>query len=238
MYLWVIIVTFLAVLATLGTSLRSDIKEIYVEPQAEVVVNKLFIQHRGLMKYALQAEHDEGDELRDGSWEPNTHKAYFPHGFNVNGQFKSKIYCLDQSGNKPSECQAGPGGEPAAIENCCQVPNRVLYLMTYGKLPPKWREKKTSLPRPELLNAMRHNGGQVQGMGVLDSYEHSRSICGELICHYYTDHWGVVHHGFSQFYGIPDSIAEGDGDFKSQCIKSNSDGTYSSNYCLMYVSKY
>ena len=57
MYLWVIIATFLAALAAMGTSLRADIKQLYVEPQAENVVTKIYTQHRGMMTGSSLAPH-------------------------------------------------------------------------------------------------------------------------------------------------------------------------------------
>ena len=236
MYLWVIIVAFLAALATLGTSLRSDIKEVYVEPQAEVVISKLFIQHRGLLKYALEPEHGEEDKLQPGSWSVEGHTAYFPYGFRP-GSFTSKIYCLDSNGQLPEQCRSDYEGADH-VDNCCQVPDRVLYLMTYGKIPPKWRDKKTKLPRPELLNAMRHSGGYTDGMGYFDSRENVVSFCQGLQCMHYTETiWGIYSQANRQFYGIPDYIVENDGGFRRDCI-STSSGSSSSNYCLMYVSKY
>jgi hypothetical protein len=232
MYLWVIIVTFLASLAVLGTSLRTDIKEVYVEPQAEAVISKLFIQHRGLVKYALQGEHVPGDELKPGLWYPEEHKSYFAYGFKADSRFKSRIYCLDQHGNIPEQCTTAP-------ESCCKEQGQILYLITYGKLPPKWQSRKTGLPRPELINAMRNNGNTVDGMGYFDSYEHAISTCDGLMCMFYTQtEWGVVSQNTKVFYGIPDAIMNDENsDFREQCMDSLGE-TDKSKYCLMYVSKF
>ena len=44
MYIWVLLATFIAILYSFNLPTRSDMREIYVEPQAEAIVSKMLLQ--------------------------------------------------------------------------------------------------------------------------------------------------------------------------------------------------
>ena len=52
MYIWVLLATFIAILYSFNLPTRSDMREIYVEPQAEAIVSKMLLQHRAAENYA------------------------------------------------------------------------------------------------------------------------------------------------------------------------------------------
>ena len=51
MYLWVILATFIVALASFNLSVRPDMRQLYVEPQAEAAVTRIMLQHQGAAKY-------------------------------------------------------------------------------------------------------------------------------------------------------------------------------------------
>ena len=238
MYLWVIIATFLAALAAMGTSLRADIKQLYVEPQAENVVTKIYTQHRGMMTYAYKhlRNSDGTTDIRQGLWKPEDHPGYVPYGFQPNSgtsAFTSKIYCLDrnsaQHGAVPTECYnvAAPGEEPEM--NCCAAPNAVIYLVTFGDIPAKWRDLKTGKPRPELMNAMKNTLGFIDGFGYVVHKTRDNPNLGENNKYdTLSTSYGVACQGLRSYFSIPQYVIN-DNDFKNMCLKNDV-------YCLIYMS--
>ena len=120
MYLWVIIATFIAALFAMSTSLRPDIKELYVEPQAQTVVTKLYVQHRAAMNYLSSRNRNDtssGMGYRQGELTADMLQANLPYGFQQDSgftRFTTWVYCLDknrlESGDAsalPSSCTAG-----------------------------------------------------------------------------------------------------------------------------------
>ena len=95
MYLWLILATFFAALFAMNTSIRSDIKELYVEPQAQTVVTKLYVQHRAAMNYISKRDRNstvtglsyKPGELRAEILMADMLKADLPYGFRQDSGF-------------------------------------------------------------------------------------------------------------------------------------------------------
>ena len=90
MYLWLIIATFIAALFAMNTSIRSDIKELYVEPQAQTVVTKLYVQHRAAMNYISKRDRNStvtGLSYQPGELTADMLKAHLPYGFRQDSGF-------------------------------------------------------------------------------------------------------------------------------------------------------
>ena len=51
MYIWVVLATFLAMLASYTLSMRADIRKVTVEPMAEAEIAKLVSKHRAAGRY-------------------------------------------------------------------------------------------------------------------------------------------------------------------------------------------
>ena len=51
MYIWVVLATFLAMLASYTLSMRADIRKVAVEPMAEAEIAKLVSKHRAAGRY-------------------------------------------------------------------------------------------------------------------------------------------------------------------------------------------
>ena len=116
MYLWLIIATFIAALFAMNTSIRSDIKELYVEPQAQTVVTKLYVQHRAAMNYISKRDRNStvtGLSYKPGELTADMLKADLPYGFRQDSgfnKFTTWVYCLDKDKLENSGAAALPAG--------------------------------------------------------------------------------------------------------------------------------
>ena len=234
MYLWVIIATFITAIAFMSTSLRPDMKHLFVEPQAQNVVTKIYTQHRAAMKYVHKNRRsgaDGGIGFEAGEVTMDNLKGYAPYGFKKDSgtaTFTTAIYCLDKNSDGhsalPSDCQTG-GGDPAnptppTVANCCAAKNRIVYLVTYGCVPYKWRDIKTGKPSAELLNAMKDTLGYVNGFGYVVNKEKDKPTTGGGTIHDKDGHlvevdydtlgtdYGIVGQGSRNYYSIPEYMSD------------------------------
>lgn len=240
MYLWLIIATFIAALVAMGTSLRPDMKTLYVEPQAQNVITKIYTQHRAAIKYvhARIVEQSGASKFEPGKINANQMRGYLPYGFKPeSGQsrFTTKVFCLDRNspGHSavPSACGTGPDPDnpvPPAVSNCCAAPGEITYLVTFGQVPSKWQDIKTGKPSGALLGAMKDTLGYINGFGYVVSKTRDNPEMGENN-KYDTlgTSYGILGQGSRYYYSIPTYI-EKDSDFKS-CLN---------NYCLIYMSMF
>lgn len=235
MYLWVVIAIFISALAALSTSLRPDVKEVYLNTQAEVETTRVYTLHRAAMKYFNNHNKEEGDipyaSLTSG---------YLPYGFN-SGTVSSMLYCLNEGGtNIPNDCQVTnpPDNEHeeewiSSDNTCCQHSGDSNYLITYAPIPAKWLDIRSGLPRSEILDAMRDKFGYVDGFGYSvdndadDPYMGENNEFQNLI----SDR-GIVSESSRSYYSIPQYVIEHNDDFddNGQCA---GDG----NYCLVYITR-
>lgn len=122
MYLWLIIATFIAALFAMNTSIRSDIKELYVEPQAQTVVTKLYVQHRAAMNYISKRDRNStvtGLSYKPGELTADMLKADLPYGFRQDSgfnKFTTWVYCLDKDKLENS----GAAALPAVCTSGCR----------------------------------------------------------------------------------------------------------------------
>ena len=253
MYLWVLIAIFISALAALGTSLRPDIKDLYMNTQAETEITQIYTLHRATLKYI-----DKHPEI-EGKIDPNTISAYLPFGFQP-GNFVSMSYCLNSIGTDiPNECQTQEEPEPEEVDpeetdpnentdeennettepnivsdgTCCTRDENTHYVITYGTISLKWTNVYTGKPKVELLDAMKNKVGYVDGLGYAVNKAADDPYMGE------NDRFdtlgsdmGVVTHGTIPYAPIPQYIISSNPDFNSGG-KCSGDG----NYCLVYISK-
>ena len=283
MYLWLIIATFIAALFAMNTSIRSDIKELYVEPQAQTVVTKLYVQHRAAMNYISKRDRNStvtGLSYKPGELTADMLKADLPYGFRQDSgfnKFTTWVYCLDKdklensgAAALPAVCTSGlppaggEGGEESNPDlgtggNCCAGSSTVVYLVTYGCVPSKWRDVRSGKPDGILLGAMKTSTGFTHGMGyAIDRSELNTDIYDKNNSMYEEDiqtKMGVYGQGGQFYVPIPNYISDtsmGSDSFANVCgssRKHNEDydpdnpqsvtDLYSScDYCLVYMSRF
>ena len=226
MYFWVILATFLAMLASYSLSSRSDIRELTVEPLAESHVAKLITKHKMADIYVEQHKPQFGDEFQqvtyvpnkqipeeDGSEEDGLDTIYLNNGVQTNDKtYQSWIYCTNNITNKNYD-------EPAD----CDRLDTSKYLFTMGPIPRRWINLVDGTPNVDYLNAMRKLGGEKIGLGYIDNVKNIEILNPED--NETHSSWGIRNQTKKVLF-IPRSITT-DGDaFKRLCIE---------NICIIYV---
>ena len=149
MYIWVILATFIVAIASFNLSVRSDIRQIYVAPQAEATISKLALQHEAAEDYVRYQAKSNG-AYTAGEVDPASLSSYLPEGFTIDegaaideAHNYSFVYCLDTGtpnlSTKSSTC-SGDSYRP--------------YVITYGCIPQRWKSLSDGRPRTELISAM------------------------------------------------------------------------------------
>ena len=248
MYLWVIIATFLASLAVFSTSYRPDVKKVVVEPKAEAVIAKMYLQHQAMRNYVATNWRKGPGSVEPGEWKPEgSNASYAPYGFDADGgvaNFTSKIYCLASKENGvatrtysklPVGCTNG--SDPYhAVSNCCDEPDATMFLVTYGDIPSKWRNPVTGKPRAELLDAMKTSRGYIDGLGYMidlakDLPNDIERLRKEIPIY---SRMGIVTHGKNNFVSMPTWIMAEDLD-----PSSDQDGPCRRDkHCLIYLTNF
>ena len=99
----------------MNISIRGDIKELYVEPQAQNVVTKLYVQHRAAMNYISKRNRNStapGLSYQPGELTADMLEADLPYGFQYDSgvsTYKTWVYCLDKDKLENSGAAAPAG---------------------------------------------------------------------------------------------------------------------------------
>ena len=142
MYMWLVLSTFLAILAGYFLPVRDDIAEKKDVPIASAHMMRMAVNQRIALNYVKMnkwpyycAGASEGEVLTDcddankigySAGDVNPEEDYY-QGFNYDEGYTSRIFCYDES-NADSE-----GNDSCAIGVA-----EVRYLVTYGDLGSKW----------------------------------------------------------------------------------------------------
>lgn len=159
MYLWIVVVTFLAALAGYVLPLRNDMAKVVDMPAAEALLMQMVVKHRAGLSYMKRQEwpywcpesgcdddhkavNFEVGQLDDIDWQ-NYAASFLADGL-ANSSFKSVIKCYKVEGttyeSNGDECNKNEDTDKNG-------------LITYGKLSEKWLEKQ-GMPSADLLNVM------------------------------------------------------------------------------------
>lgn len=157
MYIWVILATFMVLLYSFNLSVRNDMRALKIEPQAEVVVSRLVIQHRAARDFIRQRTPPKnGSDVitySDGVFDCERDLIdYLPYGYNCDTGFTSEIACV-----RKDDWNQGIAD--------CTSPDAMKYLITYGYIPPKWLNLSSNTPTNDLLNAAKNVLGMDTSFG-------------------------------------------------------------------------
>ena len=153
MYIWVILATFLAILASYTLSVRPDMRELSVARMAEAALGRLVVQHEAALnyvkynKYPYSASRDKVD-YAPGIISDGDLLVEMPYGHSLDGQYTSKIFCMNQ------DMTVAFGN--AGAENPCDVTDNRKMVVTYGPIPTRWLSLSSAMERPntDFLNAL------------------------------------------------------------------------------------
>lgn len=177
MYIWVVLATFIVALHCFNLSVRSDMRSIYVEPQAESAITKLVLQHRAAREYLTYAIADKSSPYPEGEIDLKKLDDFLPTGFELryevrdeNGEVDedaskavpvtlrniSMVYCLDRNSESS-------GLDKKAAD--CRSENASNFLISYGCVPQRWKRIDADRPSNDLLNAIRKVAGAGSSFG-------------------------------------------------------------------------
>ena len=154
MYIWVILATFLAMLASYTLAVRPDMRSVTVEPVAEAVLGPIIVQHKAAKKYVKYRKFPYSVDRKKveymvGIVDKGKIEEEAPHGFILGDEYVSQIFCMDPTFSTAYAHNAS--------SNPCDVIENRRMLITYGPIPSRWMSLSSGMPRPnlDLMNAMR-----------------------------------------------------------------------------------
>lgn len=166
MYVWVILATFLAMLASYTLSIRPDIREVTVEPLAEAQIERLVSKHKAGLAYVADHTPLPDAPTKQVTYVPNKQIAeneidsYFSLQIN-DKNYESWIFCSSKADrSKLYTTSAG-----------CDLEDASRFLVTMGPIPPRWINLVTGTPNNDYMNAMRRVAGTRLGLGYADDSE-------------------------------------------------------------------
>ena len=220
MYIWVILATFLAVLASYTLSPRADIRQITVEPLAEAAVEKLVTKHKAARDYVKYRKkpyvsNPPNVEYSPGVIADEDLDSYIAFGHYNDPAYISQIFCMNED-------MTVSYGEQAQ----CSVRRNKKMLVTYGVIPTRWINQATELEEPnvDFMNALRNTveGGTMFGYTapVLAGTSTDKNISGSSV--------RIIDRDRADIY-VPSAVVE-DATFKEVCDLSKG------WVCLVYLS--
>ena len=144
MYMWLVLSTFLAILADYSLPMRADTPEKFNIPVSSAHIAKMLIKHRSALNYAKQSKWpyycqgeaegaivDTCEESKQTRFLPGIIQDeyiadYAPEGFSIITDYLAEIMCLNADGTEADDC----------ITDSANPKTR--YLFTYGDLHEKW----------------------------------------------------------------------------------------------------
>ena len=211
MYMWLVLSTFLAILAGYSLPMRSDAPEQLNVPAAEAHLTKLLINHRIAQEYIKHKSwpnycedgdiadchitkrigYAGGSDFDKSLLEEYITGNYVTNGFAISDEFNINILCLNDDGSEATDCKNVEGNE------------KKRYLFTYGDLLEKWLSSSNLhnseeggatpvvLPNEDILKALSQKFG--------DSYLVGYVLEGE------SEQYLINHKG-QQIYTIPPAV--------------------------------
>lgn len=194
MYMWLVLSTFLAILAGYSVPMRSDAPEKMNVPVASAHMVKMVIKHRIALKYARNKKYPFYCENPSaGTACPNSQKIGFTAGlveasdvtnfinadlgytFN-NDDYLSEIFCFDD--------------DDTTLGDCTEFDDKAQkrYLITYGDLHEKWLSSNSLVaaggggakpivtPNEDMIKAFREHFGYDEFVGYVVENGSNRNI--------------------------------------------------------------
>ncbi len=152
MYLWVVLITFIAMLYSYNLSVRGDERRLAIEPLAEAEVSRFAMHHRMGQQYVKErtpkstenpygiegeiVDYTSGILDYESDLEP-----YRPVGFQINDNYQTEIYCAMK-------------GDWSTANPDCTAEDADKILITYGPIPERWVNRSSDTPNNDFMNAL------------------------------------------------------------------------------------
>ena len=233
MYIWMILATFIAMLAAYNLAPRADHASLQQMPLAEASVTKFLVQHKAAVEYIKKAILDNRDGTKviaagtiSGCNESNTGNLcpFLPIGFKYEeNAYYSKLYCLNPP--KYEESADSHNLKTVTVQgtttgSCTDPEFGVRYVITYGRIPERWKNVSTNHILGDYYKALRRRlpAGVSCGvvvprrvMGDASDPRHSADPSNPLNSAYVIDGVDV------QNKSIPKYFLDNDSEFKQKC---------------------
>jgi len=169
MYVWVVLTTFLAMIAAYVLPIRPDAEKLVVVPVAQAKMMQMVVKQKAAMQYMKEGSWpyygtESGREVSFNSGVPDL-TDYLPKGFADNDEFITALYCLND------EMTALKTGDQACRRSSSDKVKRVL--ITYGAIPEKWRRYEENgseyriRPSSDMMQALRGHFGMLEMVGYV-----------------------------------------------------------------------
>lgn len=196
MYLWIVIATFITLLASFNLPVRPDMDRVFSETKAQVVITKFNALHNGVKDYfnsqapsktgLTRVTYYPGDGVNVIAAEEGLAAAltkeqiapYLPFGYIKDGETLDDVASLVgggdivskvfcfAEGNTEEQCLSGGDG------SCCS--DRCLedgvcagiYVVSFTRMPTRWINKISNMPNADMLAAL----SKVRGYGKSIGY--------------------------------------------------------------------
>ncbi len=215
MYIWVVLATFLAAIASYALAPRSDYRELMIEPLAEAHIARIAKRHQFAKTYIrVRQPFTESSTLPVSPYTPEMIAENSDSFFNDVDNYETQFFCFERSdwsrSNDPLRCRSSETAK---------------YLITYGEPPQRWVNHKSFqsdilLPTADYVGAIKNLLGTNASYGYLipiDSSISDDNISGSS--------YGIKL--LKTTVAIPKPITE-DTYFQNNCINSG-------RLCMIYL---
>lgn len=170
MYIWVVLATFLAMIAAYVLPIRQDTQDILTVPVAQAKIMQLAAAQRAGLEYMKERGWPYFGNISTrpvdyvtGEITADDLEPYLPVGFIPNEDYVTALYCMNVEETivktGADSCQKDENGKT----------NRVL--ITYGAIPEPWRtyvkvgDDYVVRPSPDLMQGLRNHVGSKEKVG-------------------------------------------------------------------------
>ena len=167
MYIWVILATFLAILASYSLSVRPDMRELSIARVAEASLGKMLVQHEAALNYVRYHKHPYTSSHNQVEYLPGVISdddllSEMPYGYVLDGLYVSQIFCMNED---MTVAYDGGGG----TTNPCDDNDGRKMVVTYGPIPAKWMSLSSVMERPnaDFLNALWNTAASRDDFGYM-----------------------------------------------------------------------
>jgi hypothetical protein len=170
MYIWVVLTTFLALIAAYFLPVRPDTQEILTVPVVQANIMQMLVKQEAAKQYMKERAYPffstETERKVDFATGELSIDGYLPQGFINNEEYVTVLYCMNED---MTEINTGTDGCYRSDE----VKTKRL-LMTYGMIPEKWGiisnissdgSDYDIMPSPDLMQALRNHFGKREMVG-------------------------------------------------------------------------
>lgn len=255
-----VIAVFIVMLASFNLAPRADFKTQQQKPLAEAAITKFLVQHRAAVKYTKEelikvtnvtsgaGIAQAGENKISGCNSENYGNLcnYLPIGYQFNeNEFYSKAYCLNEAVYEEGTGNTRTLKKVAGVEaaNCRNIDFTVRYVITYGRIPERWKNVSTNKILGDFYAAL-HNqvpAGASCGLAVpkqnIEGYyiEKTKDSDGvEIAFDHNPLNSDYVIEGVDVYNkSIPKYFLDNDTEFKKKCTLAV-DGQFP---CLIYITQ-